>query len=89
MPFPLLLNGSPIEYSITKAVSRLEDGAGTHKNNLPLSAELQNALDSNARREELLYGGGICNGNGMGMRRLLGIGCGAKKPSCSSAVPFC
>lgn len=41
------------------AVSRLEDGAGAHKNKLPLSAELQNALDSNGRREELLYGGGI------------------------------
>lgn len=59
MPFPLLLNGSPIEYSITMAVSRLEDGAGAHKNKLPLSVELQNALDGNGRREELLYGGGI------------------------------
>lgn len=41
------------------AVSRLEDGAGAHKNKLPLSAELQNALDGNGSREELLYGGGI------------------------------
>lgn len=61
------------------AVSRLEDGAGTHKNKLPLSVELQNALDSNGRHEELLYGGGIYNVNGRGMTRLLGIGCGAKK----------
>lgn len=59
MPFPLLLNGSPIEYSITMAVSRLEDGAGTHKNKLPLSVELQNALDSSGRHGGLLYGGGI------------------------------
>lgn len=57
MPFPLLLNGSPIEYSITMAVSGLEDGDGTHNNKLPLSVELQNALDSNGRHEELLYGG--------------------------------
>lgn len=57
MPFPLLLNGSPIEYSITMAVSGLEDGDGTHNNKLPLSVELQNALDSNGRHGELLYGG--------------------------------
>lgn len=59
MPFPLLLNGSPIEYSITMAVSGLEDGAGAHKNKLPLSVELQNALDSSGRHEVLLYGGGV------------------------------
>ncbi len=59
MPFPLLLNGSPIEYSITMAVSRLEDGAGTHKNKLPLSAKLQNALDSDGSHEKLLCGGGL------------------------------
>lgn len=58
-PFPLLLNGSPIEYSITMAVSHLEDGAGTHINKLPLSVEVQNALDSNGKHAELLYGGGI------------------------------
>lgn len=41
------------------AVSRLEDGAGTHINKLPLSVEVQNALDSNGKHAELLYGGGI------------------------------
>lgn len=42
------------------AVSGSEDGAGTHKNKLPLSAELQNTLDDrNGRHEEFLYGGGI------------------------------
>lgn len=60
MPFPLLLNGSPIEYSITMAFSGLEDGAGTHKNKLPLSAELQNTLEErNGRHDKFLYGGGI------------------------------
>lgn len=60
MLFPLLLNGSPIEYSITMAVSGLEDGAGTHKNKLPLSAELQNTLeDRDGRHEKFPYGGGI------------------------------
>ena len=59
MPFPLLLNGSPIEYSITMAVSHSEDGAGTHINKLPLSVELQNTLDSNGSHVELLYGGGM------------------------------
>lgn len=42
------------------AVSGLEDGAGTHKNKLPLSAELQNRLeDRNGRHEKFLHGGGI------------------------------
>lgn len=60
MLFPLLLNGSPIEYSITMAVSGFEDGAGTHKNKLPLSVELQNTLvDGNGRHDGFLYGGGI------------------------------
>lgn len=42
------------------AVSGLEDGAGTHKNKLPLSAELQNTLEERiGRHEKSLYGGGI------------------------------
>lgn len=41
------------------AVSRLEDEAGTHINELPLRVELQNALDTNGMHVELLYGGGI------------------------------
>lgn len=57
MPFPLLLNGSPIEYSIKMTASRLEDGAGTHRNTLPLRVKLQNALDSDGRRVELLVWG--------------------------------
>lgn len=42
------------------AVSGLEDEAGTHKNTLLLSVELQSTLkNSNGRHKELLYGGGI------------------------------
>ncbi len=70
------------------AVSRLEDGAGTHKNKLPLSVKLQNALDSNGEGMKSSCVGVVYNGNGRGARRLLGIDCGAKKLSSSSAVPF-
>lgn len=68
------------------AVFRLEDRAGTHKNKLPLSVELQNALDSKGMKSFCM--GVVYNANGRGVKRLLGIDCGAKKLSSSSAVTF-
>lgn len=46
------------------AVSGLEDGAGTHKNKLPLSAELQNTLEDRNGRHEIFCMGVVYNVNG-------------------------